>query len=271
MKYLEYTGRINKETYKLKVDDKVYDSLVGKKFILSDVGNTFEIRLNDGGRFRLDRYVLMVHGINIKRLITSHIDNDKCNFTFDNIAYGTTKSHLNNTAIVGVQKARGRNYRAFIKNNTLKVTFGTYKTEIEAAIAYNKGMDILFGPGKHISNKLNIPREVYKAIYDCIVVDTVQRKTAQGANHKLKATTSVYTGVSFDKSRDKWVAETRYKGAKLFIGRYDNEVEAAQAYNEAVLLIYGNTAKLNPVPNPLHKVIDIDKIIKRLNTIKLKV
>lgn len=50
----------------------------------------------------------------------------------------------------------------------------------------------------------------------------------------IKNKTSRFTGVTWDKTRKKW--ETRYKIGKkqFYIGRFDSEIEAAEAYAEKI-------------------------------------
>ena len=49
-------------------------------------------------------------------------------------------------------------------------------------------------------------------------------------NRKLvKTNTSGKTGVSFDKSRGKWVAGIKLKGKNIYLGRYDNKEDAIKA------------------------------------------
>jgi hypothetical protein len=57
--------------------------------------------------------------------------------------------------------------------------------------------------------------------------------------------TSKYKGVYFDKSRDKWTARIKvdYKG--IFLGRFDDEKQAALAYNKAAQTYFGEFACLN--------------------------
>lgn len=42
--------------------------------------------------------------------------------------------------------------------------------------------------------------------------------------------TSNYKGVSWDKSKNKWVAQIQINGKRCFLGRFDNELEASQVY-----------------------------------------
>ena len=45
---------------------------------------------------------------------------------------------------------------------------------------------------------------------------------------------SGYVGVSWDKSRSKWKAQIQYEGVCLYLGLYDSEIEASNAYQEAL-------------------------------------
>lgn len=59
--------------------------------------------------------------------------------------------------------------------------------------------------------------------------------------------TSIFKGVSFDKSRNKWSSEIHFLGKKIYIGRFENENDAALAYNEKAISIFGDFAVLNKV------------------------
>ena len=51
---------------------------------------------------------------------------------------------------------------------------------------------------------------------------------------------SKYTGVTFSKDRNKWVAHIRIKGKQYSLGRFIHEIDAFFAYKEALSLIRAN-------------------------------
>jgi hypothetical protein len=56
--------------------------------------------------------------------------------------------------------------------------------------------------------------------------------------------TSKFKGVSWDKRRGKWLAQIKRDG-KRYLGRFDDELAAAQAYDEAARETWGEHARLN--------------------------
>lgn len=58
---------------------------------------------------------------------------------------------------------------------------------------------------------------------------------------------SKHLGVSFDKSRNKWIAQLKHNGVRVLSKRYDTELEAAQAYNKASLLYNKEFATINTI------------------------
>jgi len=57
--------------------------------------------------------------------------------------------------------------------------------------------------------------------------------------------TSKYKGVSWEKQRQKWEAKIYKDGKGYHLGRFDDEEDAAQRYDEKALELYGDTAYLN--------------------------
>lgn len=52
----------------------------------------------------------------------------------------------------------------------------------------------------------------------------------ENANQKHLKSSSKYTGVYWDKHNKKWASEIRYKGKKIYLGRFTDEEKAAEAY-----------------------------------------
>ncbi len=57
--------------------------------------------------------------------------------------------------------------------------------------------------------------------------------------------TSKYRGVSWDKRGKYWVVYVQSKGKQRRIGKFDDEIEAAKAYDEAARKYHGEFARLN--------------------------
>jgi len=62
---------------------------------------------------------------------------------------------------------------------------------------------------------------------------------------KRKNTSSRYIGVHFDKQRNKWSVHIRYNGRKIWLGRFDSELDAARAYDVAAIKYFGASVRLN--------------------------
>jgi hypothetical protein len=58
-------------------------------------------------------------------------------------------------------------------------------------------------------------------------------------------TSSRYIGVCRDKKRNRWAAHLKHNNKDIWLGRFDNEIEAAKAYDEAAKEYHGEFAHLN--------------------------
>ena len=72
------------------------------------------------------------------------------------------------------------------------------------------------------------------------------------ANRRYKAPgkSSQFLGVSWRKREKQWRAQIGINGKLRWLGRFDAEIDAALAYNEAALELHGEFASLNDIDNP---------------------
>jgi hypothetical protein len=110
---------------------------------------------------------------------------------------------------------------------------GRYKTEIEAAKAYNIKALELHGPSFPFFNNIaDFNPENEKNL--------IKRNPAWGKSN--------YRGVSITKT-GKYQAQIYRHG---YIGTYKNEIDAAKAYDAMAIQIFGPSAKLNLPPSPIN-------------------
>jgi hypothetical protein len=56
---------------------------------------------------------------------------------------------------------------------------------------------------------------------------------------------SRFRGVTWDAQRGKWMARLEVDGRRLYLGRFDSELEAAEAWDATALECWGDMARLN--------------------------
>ncbi|PHV71238.1 hypothetical protein CS063_05980 [Sporanaerobium hydrogeniformans] len=169
---------------------------------------------------------------------------------------------------VSKEEAHGQIFysaRIFVKHNLI---IGHYQTELEAAIAYNKAIDLLKSKGftrDYIKNEiayLTLPE--YKEIYDRLSISPV---LLTGNQRKRVTSFKKYRGISKDKSGFR--ASIGYKSKQFYLGIYPTEKRAAQAYNFASFYLYGHNGHVNPTVPTIYEA-DTQKIASYLKKYDLK-
>ncbi len=62
-----------------------------------------------------------------------------------------------------------------------------------------------------------------------------------------RMTSSQYKGVTWDKRTQKWQSQIQVNKKHIHLGYFNNEIEAARAYNTAAIKYFGEFANLNDV------------------------
>jgi hypothetical protein len=71
------------------------------------------------------------------------------------------------------------------------------------------------------------------------------QQNAYNRIHFTKNPSSKYKGVSWNRYKKKWSVQIRYNSKSKFIGFFENEIEAAKAYDKAAKIHHGEFAVLN--------------------------
>lgn len=72
---------------------------------------------------------------------------------------------------------------------------------------------------------------------------THQENLMNQSNQMFK--TSKYKGVFWDKARCKWRAEIVFNNKSIYLGRFENEINAAMSYNKKAIELFGEFANVN--------------------------
>jgi len=79
-----------------------------------------------------------------------------------------------------------------------------------------------------------------------LVVTTLRNKQRMQKKRTIPVT-SRFKGVSYEKNVGNWRARIKLDDINLSLGSYDNEADAARAYNKAAAKYYGEFAYLNKI------------------------
>lgn len=169
-------------------------------------------------------------------MIVDHKDGNTLNNTRENLRIcSPIENSRNRGKRIGTLKYKGVSYvksrgfyYAHIRHNDQLIHLGQFEHEVNAAKAYNVAAIKFFGEFARLN----------------IITDEDKIESPRRENYsKLK-------GVSFDKTRGKYVAYLCYAKKTFSLGRYKTELEAAIAYNNACDK-YGVPERKNILPEEL--------------------
>lgn len=171
-----------------------------------------------------------------KGMDTDHIDNDGLNNQRTNLRVCTRAQNLRNqkkrasVLFKGVHFIEHQNkWVASITVNRKRLHLGHFDSAIEAAREYDLAANHYFGEFA----KTNFP----------VDPNTSWKLETPFSRGK----TSRFRGASWNKREQKWRANIMIRGKPFELGRFESEIAAAQAYNNAALKYRGASAKLNDI------------------------
>lgn len=166
----------------------------------------------------MHRVIAQRMGFDIYNKAIDHVNRNKLDNRRDNIRVATPSQNLMNqnkwknktSRYKGVSwNARRKKWQVFIRHKYL----GNYKTEKQAAAAYDKAAKELFGDYACVNN------------VNCNFIDS--------RGQLLSTNTSGFRGVHWSNRRSKWIVKIIIKNKEYYLGQYDNKLNAAKVYNEA--------------------------------------
>lgn len=237
-KYVELT-----QGYTAVVDDDDYDLVSGYSWQITHPTRSGNIYASGRVGEKLALMHRLILGLTDSRTMVDHIncdglDNRRANLRLANKSQNNAnqrKQPGKSSQYKGVfwNKAVGK-WMSSIKVDQNKIDLGFFQLESDAANAYNLAAIEYFGEFARINEIVPDDTDVY------------QEYGKPGKYNRVfkKPLSSIYVGVTFDKSRDKWVGQIKC-GDKRLRKRFDNEVDAARFYDAMAIEFYGESAITN--------------------------
>lgn len=218
------------------VDDNKWHELVRYRWTKSNKYHQAKIDCNT---VYMHRYIVDAkNGDIVDHCNGNRLDNRQSNLRIVDYSINNhNKKGYGSSKFRGVSYSKiGKNWKAEIVKDYLKYNLGHYEKEVQAAIAVNIKAKELYGEHASMNEvsekdlKDNLP----------IVLKNIRSLTAM--KEKIKPG-SKYKGVK--KTKTAWQARIKYKYVEQYIGTFNTEKEAAEAYNKRCKELLGDKAKLN--------------------------
>lgn len=215
---------------KCLVDEEDYKMLVGYKWCVTGTGYVHNRTLG-----RIHRVIMRApKGSLVDHVNGDKLDNRRCNLRFatksqNNMNTKRVKGASKFKGVIWVKRKNGGMWKARLTLGGETIYLGSYKTDLEAASAYNEAACKHFGKFSHL-NDLTLPKSELVGVER----GQIDRKNPHG-----------FKGVTYNKRDKRWVAQLIHKRTRVLNKSFATAEEAARAYDEKARSVFGNSAVLN--------------------------
>lgn len=173
------------------------------------------------------------------------LDNRRGNLALAPLARRAPRANPS-SGYIGVRfHERDRRWHAYIRIDRRTIHLGSYRSAVEAALAYDEAARRLFGENV----ALNLPdASAFRTARVGAVRESARlRVAAHGSGLAVPHidSSSRYRGVSYRISEGAWLASIQVEGKRRTLGRFATPEEAARAYDRAAWEALGPRARLN--------------------------
>jgi hypothetical protein len=126
----------------------------------------------------------------------------------------------------------------------------SFDKEVKAAIAYNIITEMFYGNTANLNPITPKDYEKYsEEVIQYVEASCKERASIgmQGLRRQKEGTSSKYVGVYKDKYAPAWHCAVEKDGKRYYLGIFENEIDAALAYNDKAIELYGDLARINKV------------------------
>src|SRR5215213_1409180 len=230
------------------VDDADYDRLRQWKWQLSNHGYATRVQVQDGKRITIPMHRFLMDaqpGQVVDNINGDCLDDRRANLRLVNRSQNQWNRKLQRSAsgCKGVTPHNGH-WHVRIRVHGRCIHLGYHNDLEAAALLYDHAAWRFFGEYARLNRPTMPPMGFYNKLLDQILAGTwVRAKTPPPERPPIPKARSRYRGVYWDRGR--WRAAIKIKGCKRHLGYFDDEAEAARAYDRAAVEAYGPRAKRN--------------------------
>jgi hypothetical protein len=184
--------------------------------------------------------------------------NNLCVATRQEVAQKQRISRKNRSGFKGVSwDAQTNRWRADIGTDGKTRNLGRFNDLIDAALAYDEAARALFGEYARLNFADKGEQSALRVMPSSTGVESHPKKPRRQFILS-RANTSGYKGVAWDNHKCLWQANISISGKQRNLGRFNDPIKAANAYDEAARESFGKHASFNfPRPGELSARADI--------------